>query len=139
MIIRGLRGVHANGVTHYGILNGPQSGPTQLRRIAVYDSNRPYTSQGRTGGGDRLDLTMDHCIGDLPPGGYSIIEPFGERRADQRAWLNVALHSNINRDPKKGQPVDLSAILPEWTPPVEPMTQEEIWLAFDRQMRAMAT
>lgn len=66
---------------------------------------------------------------------YSLIEPFGERRADQRAWLQVALHSNINRDPKKGKPVDLEMILPDWRPPPEPQAPEHVWRVFDQTMR----
>lgn len=48
---------------------------------------------------------------------YSRIEPFGDRRADQRAWLLVAAAGNLMSDPKKGRGVDLQTILPEWRAP----------------------
>ena len=54
---------------------------------------------------------------------YSRVEPFGERRADQRTWLLVAAASNMMRDPKKGRAIDLADVLPEWRPPVDPMLQ----------------
>lgn len=62
---------------------------------------------------------------------YSMIEPFGSRRADQRAWMPVAMLANIHRDPKKGKPINLADILPEWQPPADPM---EGWAAWLRQM-----
>lgn len=47
---------------------------------------------------------------------YSRVEPFGERRADQRAWLTVAAMGNIAH----GAGTDLAAVLPEFTPPQSP-------------------
>ncbi len=47
---------------------------------------------------------------------YSRVEPFGERRADQRAWLQVGALANA----MGGAGTDLSAILPEFTPPETP-------------------
>lgn len=49
---------------------------------------------------------------------YSRVEPFGERRADQRAWLAVAAMGNI----AGGAGTDLREVLPEFTPPETPET-----------------
>lgn len=65
---------------------------------------------------------------------YSVIEPFGERRADQRAWLGVAALANANRDPKRPA-IELTKVLPEWKAPINELEQ---WMLFDRQMRALA-
>ena len=65
---------------------------------------------------------------------YSLIEPFGDRRADQRAWLQVAALANANRDPKRPA-IELTKVLPEWRPPINQLEQ---WMLFDRQMRALA-
>lgn len=65
---------------------------------------------------------------------YSRIEPFGERRADQRAWLQVAMLANVHRDTKTTGPISLKSVLPEWQAPVDPLDQ---WRAFDRQMRSL--
>lgn len=63
---------------------------------------------------------------------YSHLEPFGERRADQRAWLLVAHASNMMRDPQKHDATDLRTILPEWQPPQEP---EDVAAKIDRFFR----
>lgn len=47
---------------------------------------------------------------------YSRVEPFGDRRADQRAWLAVAAMGNI----AGGGSTDLREVLPEFTPPATP-------------------
>ena len=65
---------------------------------------------------------------------YSMIEPFGSRRADQRAWLGVAALTNIHRS-EKSKPIDLASVLPEWRPPPEPMTDEQIWRTLEAQFQ----
>lgn len=47
---------------------------------------------------------------------YSRVEPFGERRADARAWLAVAAMRNI----AGGTKTNLAEVLPEFTPPDTP-------------------
>lgn len=47
---------------------------------------------------------------------YSRLEPFGERRADQRAWLAVAAMGNL----AGGGKANLAQVLPEWVPPDPP-------------------
>ena len=65
---------------------------------------------------------------------YSEIEPFGELRADQRAWLQVALHSNIHRDPKVSA-INLNEVLPQWRPaPSEEMVARQVQLFFDTKI-----
>lgn len=49
---------------------------------------------------------------------YSQIEPFGARRADQRAWLGVMALANVHRG-EKAKPIDLLDVLPEWRAPVD--------------------
>lgn len=67
---------------------------------------------------------------------YSQIEPFGERRADQRAWLAVAALLNVHRDAKKAKAIELHKILPEWQAPPDPMAA---WRAFAVQMEQLDT
>lgn len=59
---------------------------------------------------------------------YSRIEPFGERRADQRAWLSVAGMAMSSG----GDKIDLAKVLPEWEPP---QTPEQVAVAIDRFFR----
>ena len=56
---------------------------------------------------------------------YSLIEPFGELRADARTWALIAHASNLMRDPQKGKAINLREILSYWRPPVSAAAQ---WL-----------
>jgi len=72
---------------------------------------------------------------------YSHLEPFGERRADARAWMMVAHMSNMMRK-EETEPVDLQRILPDWTPPKEvpsvAMVSQQIDLFFETRVASQA-
>lgn len=67
---------------------------------------------------------------------YSRIEPFGDRRADQRAWLGVAALSNVHRGARQPA-IELAQVLPEWRLP-EPVAADGGWGAFLAQMNQLA-
>lgn len=46
---------------------------------------------------------------------YSMIEPFGPDREDERAGMIAALIANVNRDPKlRPEPYDVDDFFPSW-------------------------
>jgi len=50
---------------------------------------------------------------------YSRVEPFGERRADQRAWLGVAAATALAGETIEKAFEGLAPILPDWAEPRE--------------------
>lgn len=56
---------------------------------------------------------------------YSVWEPFGPEREDQRAGMVAALIANVNRDPKhRPQPYDVEDFFPRYEQEAEEQEQE---------------